>query len=111
MVEKFRSAASRDDPAAQMRAAERRAIAEARLARAADRKNTKLAELAREEREAAKRAEAELVAEVQRLDAVAAEKAARAQAELSLAARVVVDEAARKAARDAKYAARKARRT
>ena len=41
---------------------------------------------------------------------LAAEKAARAEAELSLASRVVADEAARKAARDAKYAARKARK-
>jgi len=110
MVEKYRSASNRDDPAAQLRAAERRVIAENRLARAAERQEAKLAKLAQEQREAAERAEAELAAEAQRQEAAAAEKAARAEAELSLAARVVADEAARKAARDAKYAARKARK-
>ena len=47
MVEKFRSAATRDTAAAQVRAAERRAIAENRHARAAERKNANLAKLAR----------------------------------------------------------------
>jgi hypothetical protein len=48
--------------------------------------------------------------EAERQATIAAEQAARAEAELSFASRVVADEAARKAARDAKYAARKARK-
>jgi hypothetical protein len=110
MVEKFRSAGSHDDPAVQARAAERRAIAENRRIRTTERNNAKLAELARQEREATERANAELAVEAERQAAMAAEKAARAEAERSLAARVVADEVARKAARDAKYAARKARK-
>jgi hypothetical protein len=110
MLDQFRSAAGRDDPASQMRAAKRRAIAEDRVARTLERENAKAAKLAREKREAAERAEAELAAETARQEAIKAEKAARAQADLSLATRVVADEAARKAARDAKYAARKARK-
>lgn len=110
MVGKFRSAANHDAPAAEARAAERRAIAEDRLARAAERENAKKAKLAREGREALERAEADLATEAARQEALAAEKAARAEAELSFASRVVADEAVRKAARDAKYAARKARK-
>ena len=66
MVEKFRFAATRDTAAAQVRAAERRAIAENRLARAAERKNANLAKLAREQQEAVERAEAELATEAER---------------------------------------------
>jgi Family of unknown function (DUF6481) len=110
MVQKFRSAAEGDASAAQVRAAERRAVADDRLARAAERKNAKQAELVREKQEALDRAEAELAAEAERLDTIAAEKVKRVEAELSLAARVVADESVRKAARDAKYAARKARK-
>ena len=110
MVEKFRSAANRNGPAAELRAAQRRAIAEDRVARVAERKNAIVAQLARDEREAMERANAELAAEAERQEAIAAEKAARAEADLSLASRVVADEAVRKAARDAKYAARKARK-
>ena len=110
MVEKFRSAANRNGPAAELRAAQRRAVTEDRLARAEARKNAKQAKLDREEREAVERANAELAIRAERQKAIAADKAARAEADLSLASRVVADEAVRKAARDAKYAARKARK-
>ncbi len=111
MVERLRSMPGQDSDAARKRAEERRVIAENRAIRANDRKNAKLAAIALEEKEAQERAEAERAAEIEKQAELEAEKAARAAAELSLAARVVADEAARKAARDAKYAARKARKS
>lgn len=110
MIEKFQSSAGEASPAALKRAEERRVIAENRVIRANERKKAKLAAIALQEREAQERAEAERAAEIQKQAALEAEKAARAEAERSLAARVIADEAARKAARDAKYAARKARK-
>ena len=99
-LEKFRAAVPKpDDPAVLARAAERRAIAEAREVRMAERRKVKEAEAARAAEEASNRA-----AEQARL---AAEEEAR------VAAQALRDEeikAERKAARDAKYAARKARR-
>jgi hypothetical protein len=109
MLEKFRTA-TRDTAAAQVRAAERRAVADNRHVRVTERKNAKLAELAREEQEAVRRSEAQRKIEAERQVAIAADQAARAEAELSFASRVVADEAVRKAARDARYAARKARK-
>ena len=66
MVEKFRSAANRNGPAAELRAAQRRAVTKDRLARAEARKNAKQAKLDREEREAVERANAELAIEAER---------------------------------------------
>ncbi len=92
LLEKFRAKPAADDPEVQARLAERQKIAEARAARAA-------------EREAAKQAEAA------RLAAEAAEAKARAEREAAEAAeRLAAEELERKAARDARYAARKARR-
>jgi hypothetical protein len=92
LLERFRSRPSAGDPEWEAKQAELKAIADARDARAAERKAAKEAEAARVAAElAAKRAQ-ELVA--------AAEAKARAAAQ----------EAERKAARDARYAARKARK-
>ncbi len=99
LLEKFKAKPPPDDPEVLARAAERKAIAEAREQRAAERRVLKEAE---EARMAAERAAADLEAQAR-----AAEDAARA------AEKLLRDEqlkAERKAARDARYAARKARR-
>lgn len=92
LLERFRARPSPDDPAEIERQAALKAIADARDLRAAERRAAKEAELQRLAAEAAARKAAEL----------AAAQEAKRQAALL--------EAERKAARDAKYAARKARR-
>lgn len=92
LLERFRARPSPDDPAEIERQAALKAISDARDARAAERKAAKEAEAAR--------VAAELAAKRKQEQIVAAEAKARAAAE----------EAARKAARDARYAARKARK-
>lgn len=99
MLEKFRAKPAPDDPAVLARAAERKAIAEAREVRAAERKRMRDIEDARR-----------LAEDEARL----AELAVQAALELRRKAdQLVRDEeikAQRKAERDARYAARKARR-
>jgi hypothetical protein len=99
LLAKFQSRPPADDPEVQARAAERKAIAEAREARLAERRVEREAEMAKQaaEREAALAAEALRRKE----EEAAAVEAARAEALLKLE---------QKAARDARYAARKARR-
>jgi hypothetical protein len=92
LLERFRARPSPDDPAEIERQAALKAIADAREARAAERRAAKEAEMQRLAAEAAARKAAE----------IAAAQEAKRQAALL--------EAERKAARDAKYAARKARR-
>ena len=99
MLEKFRAKPAPDDPAVLARAAERKAIAEAREVRAAERRKIKEAE------------EARRIAEDQaRLADLAAQAAAEAQRKADQALRDEEIKAQRKAERDARYAARKARR-
>jgi len=99
LIEKFRARPGPDDPSVQAKIAERLAIAEAREKRDQERKLVKEAEAARKAAE-----ELERLAEAARK---AAEKTAEEKArKLDLLA----IEAERKAARDARYAARKARR-
>lgn len=99
MLERFKAQPGSDDPATQARQAALKAVSDARDVRRADRKAAQEAEAARQ---AAVRA------------TIAAEEAAREVEEQRLAAeaaaRQVALEAERKAARDARYAARKARR-
>ncbi len=99
ILAKFQSRPAADDPEVQARAAERKAIAEAREARMAERRLEREAEAARQaaEREAALAAEALRRKE----EEAAAADALRREALLKLE---------QKAARDARYAARKARR-
>lgn len=92
LLERFRSRPNPGDPAWEEQQAALKAVAEARDARAAERKAAKDAEAAR--------VAAELAAKRTQEQIAAAEAKARA---LAL-------EAERKAARDAKYAARKARK-
>ena len=92
MLERFHARPSPDDPAVKEQQAARKAISDAREVRMAERKAAREAEA---QRQAAEQAARE--AEERRL---AAEAAAQA----------VALEAERKAARDARYAARKARR-
>jgi hypothetical protein len=92
LLERFRARPSPDDPAEVERQAALKAIADAREVRAAERRAAKEAELQRLAAEAAARKAAE----------IAAAQEAKRQAALL--------EAERKAAREAKYAARKARR-
>jgi len=94
-LERFRARPAADDPEVVKRREERLAIAAAREARAAERRAAKEAEaVARAEREAVERAEREAR---ERREAI--EKLIRGSAEA----------AERKDARDARYAARKAR--
>ena len=92
ILAKFRTAPKPDDPELQQRLAERKAIAEARDARQAERKAAKEAEEARLRTE-------KLAAEVAEAARLKEEALHRRQLE-----------AEQKAARDARYAARKARR-
>jgi Family of unknown function (DUF6481) len=96
MLEKFRQKANPNDPELQAKLAERKVLAEAR-------------DLRHKEREAIKAAEAaRIAAEKAEADRIAREAAEAKQAEeLEVMLRL---EAERKAARDARYAARKARR-
>jgi hypothetical protein len=98
LVERFKSRPPADDPAVQARAAERRAIAEARDLRNAERARQKAA------LDEVRKKEEELRLEAERLAAEEAERRAAEQAARDEAIR-----AERKAQRDAKYAARKAR--
>ena len=92
LLERFRARPAADDPTVLAQQAALKAVADAREARAAERKALKEAEAARIAAEqAAKRAQ---------------EQAAAIEAK----ARAAATEAERKAARDAKYAARKARK-
>ena len=113
---KFSTQPDPDDPAVIAKEAARRAIVEAREARAAERERKRVVEEgARAERAAADAAaqrerEAALEAErLQREAAKEAEEAERRTAQLARASRVVADQAEAKALRDARYAARKAR--
>ncbi len=99
LLEKFKAKPAPDDPAVLARAAERMAIAEAREIRAGERRAAKEAEAARL---AAEQAARDLEAQAR-----IAEEAARAAEQ---AARDLQLKAERQAARDARYAARKARR-
>ena len=107
LLEKFRAKPAADDPAVLERQAARRAVSEARAARNAERKAAKLAAEAAEKaaREAAEKAEQERVARetAEKAANEAASLAARAAAQVKLLAE-------QKAARDARYAARKARK-
>jgi hypothetical protein len=101
-LEKFRARARADDPAVLERQAARLATSQARDAR----KAARVAEITRSEEEAIRHA----AEEAARKATVAAEEAARkAAAEAEKAALEVTLEAERKTARDARYAARKAR--
>lgn len=99
VLAKFQSRPPADDPAVQARAAERRAIAEARDARMAERRVEREAEAARREAE-------RLAAEAADAERRKAEEASQAE-EARAAALLKLEQ---KAARDARYAARKARR-
>jgi hypothetical protein len=99
MLERFRARPGPDDPEVQAQQAARKAIAEARDARNAERRIAREAEAARVAAE--KAAEAERRRLQAAADAAEAEAAAKRAAELP---------ALQKAARDAKYAARQARR-
>lgn len=98
LVERFKARPPADDPAVLARAAERKAIAEARDGRSAERAKKKAEEDL--QRQAEQRAK-------QEAEARAAEESAARVVEQT--ARDEAIRAERKAARDAKYAARKAR--
>jgi membrane protein involved in colicin uptake len=106
MLEKFKARPSADDPDVMARQAERIAIAEARAEREAKRKAEREAEAARIAAE--KKAEQERLA-AEKLAREIAEKERQEREERERAERDRNLEADRKAARDARYAARKAR--
>lgn len=99
VLAKFQSRPSVDDPDVQARAAERKAIADAREARLAERRREREIEAVR----LAAEREAQMVAEAQRRKEEEAEAA-------EVAKRAALLKLEQKAARDARYAARKARR-
>ena len=97
-LEKFRARPAPDDPAVLARKAEQLAIAEARAVRAAERQRQRDAEaVLRAAEEVARQAELAKQAEEQR------------QRDVEAAARALALKAEQQAARDARYAARKAR--
>lgn len=99
LIEKFRARPGPDDPAVQAKIAERMAVAAARDVREAERKVAREAEAAR------------LAVEEAERQAEAARKALeKTQEELDRKVQLLALEGERKAARDARYAARKARK-
>ncbi len=98
-----------NDPAIAERQAARQAVSLARDVRTAERNATRLAGVAREADEKAARDVAVAAEDAARDAAVEAEQAARGAEVARQAADDVALEAQRKAARDARYAARKAR--
>jgi hypothetical protein len=94
-LEKFKSRPAADDPAVIARAAERKAIAEAREAREAERK-------AQKAKEAEERAAREAIEKVER-------EARERREAIEKVIRDATEAAERKAERDRRYAARKAR--
>jgi hypothetical protein len=98
-LEKFRAKPPADDPAVLARQAAQQAVIDARAVRAAERQAAREVEAARKAAE-----------DVARLAEEAAREAEKAVALAAQAARKLAEEAERKAIRDARYAARKARR-
>ena len=109
LVEKLKARPGPDDPRMIAKAAERKAIYEARLARQAEKERLEQEQLAREAEERRIREEEELAAALAREAELEAERQAAEAAKLERASRVLNDLAAQKAIRDARYAARKAR--
>ena len=102
LLKKFASAPKADDPELAAKLAERKANADAREARRAERERQKQEE---NERQLAEAAALTAAAE----EEANAEAVAREATERERIARVIADEAERKAERDRRYAARKAR--
>lgn len=114
LVEKFRARPAADDPAVQQREAERKAVIEARKLREAERAEARrLEEIETQKRlaaEAAAAKEAKERADAERTESEIREAADRerlAAEEIELKAMLEVE---KKAERDARYAARKARK-
>lgn len=103
MLERVRAKPGADDPAVVERKAARQAISTAREARLAERETAKIAEQARK----AADDEARQVAEHEQR---VVQEANDATAKVEAAERQIALEAEQKAARDARYAARKARK-
>lgn len=99
MLERFRARPGPDDPAVIEQQAVRHAVSDAREARAATRHAARQADATRQGAEEAARVAEQVVREAEEADRVAEQAAGNAALE-----------AQRKAARDARYAARKARR-
>jgi hypothetical protein len=110
MLERYRSRPSEDDPAVAERLAQRQAVVAAREARRAEKEAAKAAERARLEEERRLREEEEARLEALRL-AEEEERLAKERAEAEARnSQIAMLLAQQKAARDARYAARKARR-
>lgn len=108
-LEKFRARSGGDDRAVAERQATRHAVTVARDARTAERKAVRRAGIAREAAEKAARDTAAVAEQAAHDAAMAAEQEARDAEIIRQAADDVTMQAERKAARDARYAARKAR--
>ena len=110
LLEKFKAKPAPDDPAVLAKQAERQAILEAREKRAAEKEKLRQEKLAREAEDRAQREAAAEAARVAAEEAAQAEAKAREAEESERIARLLADEATLKAKRDARYAARKARK-
>ena len=99
LIEKFRARPGPDDPAVQAKIAERLAVAEAREKRDQERKLAKEADAARK-----------AIEELERQAEAVRKAAEKTEEEKARKLDLLAIEAERKAARDARYAARKARR-
>jgi hypothetical protein len=109
LLEKFKARPGPDDPAVVARKAEREAILKAREERDRQKEKERQERLAREAAERAVREAAEREVRLAEEARLKAEAEAREAEEHERLARQLVGEAERKAARDARYAARKAR--
>lgn len=107
-LEKFKAKPAADDPAVLAREAERKAVAEARVLREAEKARVRAEKLAQETADKAARAVEQAARREADAAAKLADEAAAKSKQHEMAARVMVDEADRKAKRDARYAARKA---
>lgn len=109
LVEKLKAKPADDDPDVLRKQAEREAVAAARAKRVAEKEEARRIQLAREAEEKTAKEAAAAAAAAERQALLDQEKAAAESARLERAARILADEADRKVARDARYAARKAR--
>jgi hypothetical protein len=110
LLEKFKAKPAPDDPEVLAKQAERKAILDARERRDAEKARLKQEKLVREAEERAAREAAAEAARLAAEEAAQAEAKAREAAESERIARLLADEATLKAKRDARYAARKARK-
>ena len=109
LIDKMKSRPGPEDPQVLARAAERRAIHEARIARQAEKDRLREEQLAREAEEKRRREEEELAAAIAREEELERQRIAAEEARRERLKVTAVTLADQKARRDDRYAARKSR--